>query len=84
MSLKVALNTITLTHNQCYKLMLLRTNCLYIGFITIIFIDNNMFTFVSRAFYKDDTRRLVSYFGWDDYFDFIEIYPGSKISHFLQ
>lgn len=38
----------------------------------------------SEAFCKDDTRRLVSYFGWDDYFDFIEIYPGSKISHFLQ
>ncbi|VDI69059.1 magnesium-dependent phosphatase 1 [Mytilus galloprovincialis] len=38
----------------------------------------------SEAFYKDETRRLVSYFGWDEYFDYIEIYPGSKITHFLQ
>ncbi|XP_052060698.1 magnesium-dependent phosphatase 1-like [Mytilus californianus] len=46
--------------------------------------DGYKLAIASEAFYKDETRRLVSYFGWDEYFDYIEIYPGSKITHFLQ
>lgn len=38
----------------------------------------------SEAFLKDECARLVSFFGWDKYIDYKEIYPGSKIFHFVK
>lgn len=37
-----------------------------------------------RAFNKDEVRNLVTYFGWDKYIPYIEIFPGSKITHFVK
>ncbi|XP_011451047.2 magnesium-dependent phosphatase 1 [Magallana gigas] len=37
----------------------------------------------SEAFNKEEVKRLVSFFGWNKFFDYIEISPGSKITHFL-
>lgn len=38
----------------------------------------------SEAMYKDECARLVKLFGWDEFFDYNEIYPGSKIFHFVK
>lgn len=39
---------------------------------------------ICRAFYKDECAKLVKLFGWDEYIDYQEIYPGSKIFHFVK
>ncbi|KAL4235316.1 Magnesium-dependent phosphatase 1 [Mactra antiquata] len=38
----------------------------------------------SEAFHKDECAKLVKLFGWDEYIDYQEIYPGSKIFHFVK
>ncbi|XP_052232590.1 uncharacterized protein LOC127845847 isoform X2 [Dreissena polymorpha] len=38
----------------------------------------------SEAFYKEECAKLVKLFGWEEYIDYQEIYPGSKIFHFVK
>lgn len=38
----------------------------------------------SEAFYKDECAKLVRLFGWEEFIDYEEIYPGSKIFHFIK
>ncbi|XP_069113251.1 magnesium-dependent phosphatase 1-like [Argopecten irradians] len=45
--------------------------------------SNFKLAIASEAFNKEEVRRLVTYFGWDIYFDHMEVYPGSKITHLL-
>lgn len=38
----------------------------------------------SEAFYKEEVAKLVKLFGWEEFIDYQEIYPGSKIFHFVK
>ncbi|KAL5022867.1 hypothetical protein ScPMuIL_002022 [Solemya velum] len=46
--------------------------------------DGIVLGIASEAFNKDEVRNLVTYFGWDKYIPYIEIFPGSKITHFVK
>ncbi|XP_037026194.1 magnesium-dependent phosphatase 1-like [Bradysia coprophila] len=38
----------------------------------------------SRTSAPKEGRQLVNLFGWSQYFDYLEIYPGCKVTHFNQ
>ncbi|XP_045192111.1 uncharacterized protein LOC123548694 isoform X2 [Mercenaria mercenaria] len=38
----------------------------------------------SEAFYREECAKLVKLFGWEELIDYKEIYPGSKIFHFVK
>jgi len=38
----------------------------------------------SRTGAIKDARQLIKFFGWDQYIDYQEIYPGCKVAHFTQ
>ncbi|XP_052800206.1 uncharacterized protein LOC128231429 isoform X2 [Mya arenaria] len=47
-------------------------------------IDGYKIAIASEAFLKEECARLVKMFGWDEFIDYQEIYPGSKIFHFVK
>ncbi|KAL5022868.1 hypothetical protein ScPMuIL_002023 [Solemya velum] len=38
----------------------------------------------SESFFRNDVISLVKHFGWDTYIKYVEVFPGSKITHFVR